>query len=471
MTGIVNGDATVGTGISIKEFIVTTFKLAVGLFPLNYRQDSIKNLLFKSFDFSMLNCARWIIIFCMIFAISRLMISAKKISVRKYIRMSFFCFIGMILPGMLVAVTNKFVDMIYKIGIKSFGVSYYSYFFIIAWIAMSVVFVFQRIPIKKIFITIVMIVFAFITEFTFINNEYYIEVLSSQNDKYNLWCGVIETDYFKNLEEGAQIYLPEYIGIHYDINTLANYANNMCGTNITTTNDFDTLNFEKPVFYLNLDNNNKAVYLARIDKEFVSDEVFVYSNEKLDGFGIIADRLSGANESELYLNGRFRNVYSSNIVTDSLNISSNEFLINCNDIKTNTFEIYKPSSNYDNGLISFRNIYEEESWGRWAESECSIIYENRNDNLESAKIYLSLSTPGKDASEIIVSCGNYKESITTSGMSSIVLEFPINVGKNELNISSSAPDIVVEGDLRKMNIQIYNIVLVVGNNEYKVCCP
>lgn len=343
-------DAAVGTGLQLNEVLKTVWKLATGMFPLNYRVYSWKEFLYKSVELSPMNISRWILILCLMIVVFRAIKKAKNISGKQYLWNSVFCFIGMLLPVALVALTNKFIDWICHQGVKSYSVSYYSYFFIIAWIVITIIFVYQRLPYKELVLLFVVVGIGCVTEFTWINNEVYIKQMADRQVNYDLWCRLTETEYFKGLEDGAQVYTPDYIGIHYDINTLGNYANHVAGTSITTTNDEENLHYDVPVYYVKVDQQNKAIYLEKVDAQGLTNEIYVYSLEDLNGVGILAERKGEQETAELYINGENQAVYGMEIVSGNLETGGTEMVVDSEAIMADTFELYRTSGSYSNEL-------------------------------------------------------------------------------------------------------------------------
>jgi len=121
--------------------------------------------------------------------------------------------------------------------------------------------------------------------------------------------------------------------------------------------------------------------------------------------------------------------------------------------------------------INTEGIYGQEDWGRWAQKECSISYDNQDEDIEFITLDMNVATPGMDGAEITISCGDYKESFTTNGETAVSFKLPVDLGENVISISSSAPDIVAEGDDRAMNIQVLGMSLAINGNEIKINNP
>lgn len=116
------------------------------------------------------------------------------------------------------------------------------------------------------------------------------------------------------------------------------------------------------------------------------------------------------------------------------------------------------------GGIETAGIWAQEPWGRWAEQECSIIYYNQDD-LAEVGLYLLIATPAEDGATVTITCGSYSERVVTNGQTEVRSQIPLAKGENEIRLSSSAPNIVAPGDLRNMNIGIYDMFFYLSEIE------
>ncbi len=112
-------------------------------------------------------------------------------------------------------------------------------------------------------------------------------------------------------------------------------------------------------------------------------------------------------------------------------------------------------------------IYAQESWGRWAEKECTIICNNLGGKTV-ADLNVTIETPAEDGAEILVSCGNYKKTIVTNGKTTIDMQIPMEKGVNEIKFSSMSPDFEAVNDDRNLNIEFFDMSLTCNNTTVKL---
>lgn len=120
--------------------------------------------------------------------------------------------------------------------------------------------------------------------------------------------------------------------------------------------------------------------------------------------------------------------------------------------------------------VNTTGIYTQESWGRWAEKECAIMCNNFGKN-KMVDFNLTIAIPGQEESMVSVSCGDYQKNFEISGKTELNLKIPIEHGKNEIKILSSGQDYVVEGDMRQLNIQIFDMSLICNGTTLKINNP
>ncbi|MBR6966763.1 MAG: hypothetical protein IKH81_06745 [Clostridia bacterium] len=468
LSGVKNVDATLGTGMKAEEVLVTALKLAVGLFPLNYADRSFDYYLAAAVEPGAENLLGWFVIGLACVCIWRSVTGSGKLSGRRYLRITLFCGTGMILPCVLPAMTEKFIDWIYHKNIRSFGVSYYSYFFLIAWIAATVLFLYHLIPrtaLKKGFLALCCAVIAVTGEFTLIGNRRQADAIHEVQDLYDLYAGLTETEYFADMEDDAQLYLPDYVGIHYQLDTLPEYANALLGKHLTGENEKEKLDPGRPVYEVRTDAERNVLYLYQDLPDGRTDEVLVYSLDGLAGCGITADRAEGLPLGPLSVDGETGTVYGANIVTGDLGIRGNSVVVSCEGMIRDSIRVYEDSTGYTNRLFSLTGVYDPEDWGRWAQKDFRIHLYHRRAG-EIAEIYAALILPTKADGYVGVSCGNYYERLKAEETAIVqTLRIPMEEGDNTVIFYSGAPDMENTGDHRQLNFQILELILLTEKGE------
>ena len=427
LSGFQNSDSTVGTGITIAEVLKTNWKLAFGLFPLNYKPMGWRQLAKACLAISGENILRWGLVIFLGYVIWQLVSGSRAIGWKRYLQITAFCAAGLFLPGVPAAVTNQMIDWLCYKGIKSYGMSYYSYFFLAAWFAVTLVFLYHLLKKNRIFLILACALIALVTEMTMIGNQVYARGLKEQQDRYDLLWKLVETDRFKEIEDDAQLYVPDYIGIHYQIGTIAEYANGRTGKQLTCTNEKEAIDYEKPVYFVKADNDKDVVYLCRVTEDGTTDEIYIMALEDFGGMGLLARREEGAAPTVLTVNGEGHNFYGQEIVTGNLGIWGRELLIQCQGMKAESAEVYEASDRMSNELVSLGGIYGREPWGRWAEKEMTVCINNPGEKDMYADFAVNVLTPEDEEAEFT--------------------------------------DLEVEGDIRKLNFKVIQMEILVGDEQ------
>lgn len=346
-TSVDRGDAYFSTTtITLKGYLFTLLKLCVGLFPLRYRPYTIIDYLKLMFHLDINNMFRWFFVVMLVFCFRESLKKTSPISNRNYGYYSCICIAGIVLPNLLVACIKKFYIWLYQERVGGYATSYYSYFFIIIWIVITCIYIYHKAKDNHILDKLLCFCIAIVTSLTMHTNDFYLEMYKTLNNKYELYYELVETDYFSTIEANAEIYAPQYFGIHYDINTLAVYANSVTGFSLIFANKENQLDYMRPVYLMELDENSKSIYLMKLNNDkTTTDEIYVYSLESLENYGFLATSQNNGISNDIYVNGKYLNTFEKEIRSDNLKIKSREMIINGADIDVNSFELYIPLYN------------------------------------------------------------------------------------------------------------------------------
>lgn len=462
-TGIINSDATVSATLTAGEFFKSLWKMTIGLFPLNYAGQNWQKSLVSCFQLDNEKVLWWLFVCIELIAIVNLVTKAANISGKKYLRISIYCVIGMILPNILPATVQRMIDWLCYVGVRSFATSYYSYFFIIAWLTTTVIFLYQVIPCKRIFLVLCCTAIAVTTMLTFVSNQWYVEYYRNLQDKYDLYLELVDSDYFLSIEDDSQLYAPDYIGINYDIDTLAQYANKATGKQLSSINQKDQIDYAKNVYNLRVDTEKDVLYFSKINVDGLTNEIYIHSLKDLDDYGIIADRNNSSSPSMLYIDGKANNLYGTDIITGTFRDKGSDIILQCKDMVADSIDIYQPSDHYTNGIFKAYGLHEQESWGRWTQKEFGIAFECL-ENTETVTLTLNAATPTQADATLIISCGQFQKTIQAdSGIVNATYQIPIEDFDGRISILSSAPEVEAPSDPRSMYTQILGLSITIGD--------
>ena len=458
-TGFVNADTAVGQNITAAEVATAEWKLTIGLFPLNYMPMGVRAMAEACLQPDRMNLIRWVISVLLARVVYSLVQGTEKIGWKKYLAGTVLCFAGALLPGAPAALTNQVINWLCYLGIKSYAVSYYAYFFLVAWIALTIVFIWHLCRKNRAVLAVCCAGVCLVTQVTLTGNQIYADNLNEQQDKYDLFCRLVETDWFADAEENAQLYAPDYIGIHYDIGTLAGYANARTNKNFTSTNDRGALDFRRPVYQIRADMERDVILAGKIDEAGLTNEIFMTGLEELSGLGLLASRSGGF--TLLSVDDRVQNGYGSTVVTGDLGLTGRSAVIRCDGIRMDTAEVYAASGSFHSGAIVTEGIYGQEEWGRWAAGDCAVRITTDTDT--EALLLLRMVMPGQEEAALTVTAGDTETAYTVQGYAGLEIPLALRAGENTIRIHSDAPDMEAPGDLRSLNFQIVGMDLVTGD--------
>lgn len=170
-----------------------------------------------------------------------------------------FCILGMIIPNVLISLTEKYTYWA-KQNAYSYVPSFYSYFFMI--MLLVVLFsTFKRGNVEK----VLSICVTLVTLVCSLGNTAWNTYFSKNLDRYKAFEEAVSSEYFDNITDGTVIYIPDYQGIHNDMKLTEYYADVYISADVTFENNYDNINFSKPVISMLYDEDTKKITVERIN--------------------------------------------------------------------------------------------------------------------------------------------------------------------------------------------------------------
>ncbi|MDE5770690.1 MAG: hypothetical protein K2I06_03520 [Ruminococcus sp.] len=174
-----------------------------------------------------------------------------------------FCISGMIVPNVLISLTEKYT---YWAGQNAYSYvpSFYSYFFMIM-LLVAVFSTFKRGNVEKSVEKMLSICVALVTLVCSLGNTAWDAYFSKNLDRYRAFEEAVSSEYFDDIPDGTVIYIPDYTGIHNDMNFTAYYADVYISADVTFENNYDDIDFSKPVVSMLYDEDTKKITVERIN--------------------------------------------------------------------------------------------------------------------------------------------------------------------------------------------------------------
>ena len=180
--------------------------------------------------------------------------------------------------------TSKYVSWVAEYDVHGYGVSYYSYYFLIAAMmaVAALAAVIARRHSKIVLWLVTGTLFAMtlaLSLYTDVNNQANIDIMQKQEEKSDAFIGIMNANFMDEIPDGSLIYTTDYMGIHTNIDTLSSLTNMWNGRDFDFTNQLNT--GEDTTFYwLRYD---EEMQLATLTK-YVSGEVggiYFHSNQNI----------------------------------------------------------------------------------------------------------------------------------------------------------------------------------------------
>jgi len=453
---------------NIKNSLKVLLTLSLGLFPLNsfLHLSKYNNILSYVKYLDLLSISKAIITS---FIFITVVCKAKIISFKNFRLICIISVIGMILPNILLAITPKYNNWVNN-STYSYVSSFYSYFAIIVFLSIVSVFIYQKIDFKKTILGILSIVIFLVSVCTDINNKINAVGFSMELNKYKNFDKAVSSEYFKNIENGSVIFVPEFTGIHNVINSL-NDVTFIYSPDKTFkfTNEINDLKYNRPTYLLKYSNSSNTIHIAPIyNNNMLSDEMMVISLFPLEKKNLI---LEMEKKGIVSIDG-FSKIYDNNIIPLN-NIHNDSLLIRGEKIdvlRSGIFQLnlisnskkYSVQNSFDGALLSGWSGIEQ--WGVWSNGNIALLgftmkekenmVINLNFHLYPNPTIFSISINGKKINSYNIS-GSQELSIhldnnllvETNGVFPVVVQF---------NIENPAKP---EGDPRMLGIGLFSFYL------------
>lgn len=208
---------------------------------------------------------------------------------RKKLPIILFCTAGIILPNSIMSFTEKYTSWA-KTNSYSYVTSFYSYFFLIPLILFFLKILFKN-PVKKpvlIFLTSVFFLASLAVE---VSNTAWNKYFEKKLVKYEAFSSFVKDDYFDRIPDGSVIFIPDYYGIHGDMETTAAFAHVYSSGSFSFENEASKLDFSEPVYCMRYDPETNSVLIGEINENFCSDSVYIignYSKPVTENFDMMA---------------------------------------------------------------------------------------------------------------------------------------------------------------------------------------
>lgn len=173
------------------------------------------------------------------------------------------CISGMIVPNVLISLTEKYTYWA-KQNAYSYVPSFYSYFFMIM-LAVTLFSTFKRGNVEKSVEKVFSVCVALVTLVCSLGNTAWNTYFNKNLDRYKAFEKAVSSKYFDVIPDGTVIYIPDYSGIHNDMKLTEYYADVYISADVTFENNYNNIDFSKPVVSMLYDENTKKITVERVN--------------------------------------------------------------------------------------------------------------------------------------------------------------------------------------------------------------
>lgn len=288
---------------------------------------------------------------------------ADKINLKISMYSLILCILGIFLPILLLSVTPKYIGWV-RAGSYAYVPSFYSYFFIIAFISILATSIYQKLngfKIQGIYILFVIVIVFCSSVLTDINNKLEADNYEKYFEKYKAFDNAVSSKYFKDIENGATIYIPEYNGIHNHMPYMDYYASIYSEKRHIFTNKIEDLTFENPTYGFHYDATSGNMLIGKMKSNMMVDTIYIINNKPINNQTAI---IYQDNKNAISVNGSTPSIHEK-VAIIPLNLNEN-----CGELRGNNLDLFGSGifnerlQNESANLVSIGDgFYSKEIWG------------------------------------------------------------------------------------------------------------
>ncbi len=392
---------------------------------------------------------------CFVLVLSRV----KKISWKRLLTVSGLCVIGMIIPNILLSLTLRRVEWVLNSGTTEYVTSFYSYFFLIIILTALFLFLYSNCKFKKIILCIFAALIFAGSILTDASNIYNADIQEAQLHKMEGFSTAVQTDYFASIEENAVIYMPDYSGIHLNMENMNWFTAIYSDKHYVFTNNKSDLKFDVPTYMMRYDADTRTFWMGQIDANFCTDRIIVISETGFDKKGVILQQTLPA---PVNVNGK-SDFYETTATIPIDKKDQTQIEIDGTDLSLNTLAVVKGPVQ-DNKAIEYtydQGFYGLEGWGAdtasWSMNQSQILFYNRSGETREVNFTFTSATGTGEEATLKVNAGENTESFPVDGSRrSMTIHLRLSPGQNVVTFSCDASPLRPDGDPRSLVFYLLN---------------
>lgn len=378
-----------------------------------------------------------------------------------------------VLIATLVGVTDQYCTWAFDAGPIAGGICYYSYFFIIMvfFLLMNLINKISNRYCLKIIKVLIFVCVFFVCITTDVNNRETSVALDKADNKYELFDAVVKSDYFASIEDGAVIYAPEMIGVHYDMKSLDLYCKHNINKEVTFRNQLSEINFEQNVYMLRYISESDVMVLGNVEDEHLeTNEIYVVGMNVFSNYSVCVWRDIEEQVSDITINnknvGRYGNSISVPLtgIVEGYDILMQGKRLPIEDI------CFLRGSVTDSAVLRFEfddGVYGLEGTGRWIAADSYYVVDYKGYETISTTVCLTLSTASGEKGIIEVEVNDEVIQYDVCEVpTTIKIDVALEHGENRININSKVTSLEAR-DARDLNLRLTEAYGLFEEQTYK----
>lgn len=333
---------------------------------------------------------------------------------------------GVFLPCLIMGFTKRHVEWVQN-GVTSYGASYYSYYFIIIVIALFCVILYNKTSFKKMFLilsTIIIVSLAFVTD---VSNRYYADIFKSGFDRCSAFNKLLESNPFKEIEEGSTIYVEGSSGIHGSFYYVDELANAYTGKHYNFVTDFADVSYDADMYMIKAVDN--AWVLGKINEKMEAESVYVFMHKPMKEYSIVGKI---AKTQVLKINGIEQGIFDTTFIIGAIGTGAEYETITGESIRMDSVQISEGHL-FNNAVIQIDladGFYGREDGKVWSKGESCIKISNLENLGFKVRIFILPAVKPCDL-KVYVDNELFDYKLNQEGIS---VEFDVDSTKTEIEV-------------------------------------
>lgn len=357
--------------------------------------------------------------------------------------------LGTILPCVLYGFTKRHVEWVNN-GTKSYGASYYSYYFWILAITIFCIWFYHRTKHKRVFLFLSAGVVMAVSFMTGISNHYFENYFKENFDRYCTFRQILQSDLFGEIDQNAEIYVEGSSGIHGNFDYVNLLAQKYTGRSYKFVTEYERVDFSGQVFMIK--KIDGAWVFGKIDSDLTTDRACIFMEKNSAEYSLIGRLESG---QALYVDGQNTGYYDGTFVVSRSDDNDNIALLEGKSIKMDSLQVVNQvlKNNPQVTFLPQEGFYGKEGNFWWTMNQSVVNIQA----VHPMKILLSMEMlSAVDTANLVITTADQSyQYVIEPAETKTELELTLHEGDNFIQFHSDGEILSSKEDPREKVIRIF----------------